>query len=599
MVFVTSWCLLFVIVIFNGVCHVKGNGCQYPGHGLHSHTNMTQSTVAPNTKVKYSCDVGYELFGNATRICKADGTWSGKEPVCATNIARHRLVTEVSSFIDQDDSQRRQKILDEYYSSCSIARHAKLVHSTWTIDLLQVQEFSLIHVIFGDTPEDLDFAVYYGNSSDSRTIVPFDFNEPPPMHPVTVEFEMVVREIDAYDLQLQHPVYGRYLTIKVLPSTRSDEFSLCEVAVFSSSASTAEQCQHSLFETFPTAVLEDTCYSFHRGQRLRWLDARTRCGILNGSLVTGVTVASQEFLRISLRKQLDPATDDDVFWVGSRERKDFDEVGVIPLRIWLNDTTRKYYVATNTSGLMDSADNCLVISGPLGWKWTVKNCYALYSWICQYGIPNCGSPDQHAETEMQIDRKTLGGKTHYSCLNGHALFGAVTRTCLHTGHWSDEAPTCGFVDCGYPEKIDNGTVVLIQGTTTYGSVAEYSCKSPSSHLVGPSSRVCERDGKWSEEIPVCAESIPSAERQIAVLQLEIVLGVAFGCLLLLMLVTLLIFLIIYTKNRRQKHYIREYEHPKNMLARFDSDDSIVTNGGPIKESNLLYAYENGKANGKV
>ena len=30
----------------------------------------------------YSCDAGYELNGDTTRTCLADGTWSGTEPQC-------------------------------------------------------------------------------------------------------------------------------------------------------------------------------------------------------------------------------------------------------------------------------------------------------------------------------------------------------------------------------------------------------------------------------------------------------------------------------------------------------------------------------------
>ncbi len=30
----------------------------------------------------YTCDTGFELFGNSMRTCQADGTWSGDEPTC-------------------------------------------------------------------------------------------------------------------------------------------------------------------------------------------------------------------------------------------------------------------------------------------------------------------------------------------------------------------------------------------------------------------------------------------------------------------------------------------------------------------------------------
>ena len=30
----------------------------------------------------YTCDSGFTLIGNNRRVCQANGTWSGQEPVC-------------------------------------------------------------------------------------------------------------------------------------------------------------------------------------------------------------------------------------------------------------------------------------------------------------------------------------------------------------------------------------------------------------------------------------------------------------------------------------------------------------------------------------
>ena len=32
--------------------------------------------------VRYRCDQGYRLVGDASRTCKSDGLWSGLDPVC-------------------------------------------------------------------------------------------------------------------------------------------------------------------------------------------------------------------------------------------------------------------------------------------------------------------------------------------------------------------------------------------------------------------------------------------------------------------------------------------------------------------------------------
>ena len=55
-------------------------------------------------------------------------------------------------------------------------------------------------------------------------------------------------------------------------------------------------------------------------------------------------------------------------------------------------------------------------------------------------------------------------------------------------------------DCGPLPNPDNGMVTF--GRTTLGSTANYSC-SAGFVLMGLSSRMCEVDGSWSGEIPVC------------------------------------------------------------------------------------------------
>ena len=39
-------------------------------------------TLAPGGVANYTCDPGFILVGDRTRICGSDGTWSGVPPVC-------------------------------------------------------------------------------------------------------------------------------------------------------------------------------------------------------------------------------------------------------------------------------------------------------------------------------------------------------------------------------------------------------------------------------------------------------------------------------------------------------------------------------------
>ena len=56
------------------------------------------------------------------------------------------------------------------------------------------------------------------------------------------------------------------------------------------------------------------------------------------------------------------------------------------------------------------------------------------------------------------------------------------------------------VDCGDLDDPDNGRVDL--SGTTFGSKAVYSCDR-GYFLVGDSKRVCQANGEWSGDAPVC------------------------------------------------------------------------------------------------
>ena len=49
-----------------------------PANGQVSHFAGT----AFGQTATYSCDTGYNLVGDSTRMCQANGRWSGSEPIC-------------------------------------------------------------------------------------------------------------------------------------------------------------------------------------------------------------------------------------------------------------------------------------------------------------------------------------------------------------------------------------------------------------------------------------------------------------------------------------------------------------------------------------
>lgn len=128
------------------------------------------------------------------------------------------------------------------------------------------------------------------------------------------------------------------------------------------------------------------------------------------------------------------------------------------------------------------------------WNGTEPQC--LFDW--------CSEPPQISGGIVTVSGRRTGSIATYSCEPGFILFGSNELKCGLGGEWSGKAPTCKYVDCGSPANIDNGHFTLINGTTTHGSVAEYTCGDDYWLEAGSMRRqVCMRDGKWSGDTPSC------------------------------------------------------------------------------------------------
>lgn len=100
----------------------------------------------------------------------------------------------------------------------------------------------------------------------------------------------------------------------------------------------------------------------------------------------------------------------------------------------------------------------------------------------------------------------------YECYAGYALQGTNPVTCLQTGKWST-APTCTPTLCPAiaTTNFTNGVVKLEVGDgTQYGSLYSYTCNA--GYVIQGHPRViCQGDGKWSADMPVCQKLKCSVE----------------------------------------------------------------------------------------
>ncbi|XP_023241847.1 C4b-binding protein beta chain-like [Centruroides sculpturatus] len=75
--FLCSSCLYFAIVT------VTAQICPQPAIPLYATVALSNENITAGTAATYTCDDGYQLFGQSSMTCGADGKWSGELPYCA------------------------------------------------------------------------------------------------------------------------------------------------------------------------------------------------------------------------------------------------------------------------------------------------------------------------------------------------------------------------------------------------------------------------------------------------------------------------------------------------------------------------------------
>ncbi|KAF3707384.1 CUB and sushi domain-containing protein 3 CUB and sushi multiple domains protein 3 [Channa argus] len=116
-------------------------------------------------------------------------------------------------------------------------------------------------------------------------------------------------------------------------------------------------------------------------------------------------------------------------------------------------------------------------------------------------VVDCGHPGSPPNGVLSGDKFTFGSTVRYSCLGGRQLKGESSRTCQLNGMWSAPMPFCSAVQCGNPGTPSNGRVYRLDGTTFSHSVI-YSCME-GYLLTGATTRLCQTNGTWSGVQPNC------------------------------------------------------------------------------------------------
>ncbi|XP_055973137.1 sushi, von Willebrand factor type A, EGF and pentraxin domain-containing protein 1 [Sorex fumeus] len=111
----------------------------------------------------------------------------------------------------------------------------------------------------------------------------------------------------------------------------------------------------------------------------------------------------------------------------------------------------------------------------------------------------CPKPKEILNGKFSYTNLYYGQTITYSCDRGFRLEGHKALTCLETGDWDMDVPSCSAIHCNPPQPIENG---FVEGADySYGAMIIYSCI-PGFQVAGHAMQTCEESG-WSSSIPIC------------------------------------------------------------------------------------------------
>ena len=92
----------------------------------------------------------------------------------------------------------------------------------------------------------------------------------------------------------------------------------------------------------------------------------------------------------------------------------------------------------------------------------------------------CGDPmsvkDGFIEVSNFKGKYVFGSLATYHCNPGYILWGNASRLCAEDGTWTGIKPQCKPITCGQPPEVSNTRFQLMNGSTSWQSLAKYSCK---------------------------------------------------------------------------------------------------------------------------
>ena len=116
----------------------------------------------------------------------------------------------------------------------------------------------------------------------------------------------------------------------------------------------------------------------------------------------------------------------------------------------------------------------------------------------------CGFPASipNGEYKFLNGTRSFQSIVQYSCKEGFAIVGRSALSCDVDGRWNGPPPRCQPLECSRPVDIENGLVETSNNLTIVGTRAFYSCK-PEYELEGDAVLICGKNGFWEGILPLC------------------------------------------------------------------------------------------------
>ncbi|XP_053101832.1 complement receptor type 1 [Hemicordylus capensis] len=118
-------------------------------------------------------------------------------------------------------------------------------------------------------------------------------------------------------------------------------------------------------------------------------------------------------------------------------------------------------------------------------------------------VPQCSLPPDIANGKHSGIAGQIFTSVTYSCDPGYSLIGKASVSCMASGDWSRPLPHCEAVQCSTPQMIANGKYNSQESEVfTKGMFVKYSCE-PGYHLLGEATIYCTESGSWNSSAPTC------------------------------------------------------------------------------------------------